>query len=186
VAAAFEAALPVVAEFAELTDFEPPDLPWEEIANVVLMAEAASAFEEFIVSGEASQLTAPEDRTGLLHALALPAVDYLRAMRLRRAGMRQMDALLAGVDAVIAPAQPIVAPPLHRTFAEAFPKERGSLGAIGNLCGLPSITVPCGFGDRGLPVGLEFLGRAWDEGKIAALALHYQTRTSWHRTHPRM
>jgi aspartyl-tRNA(Asn)/glutamyl-tRNA(Gln) amidotransferase subunit A len=70
-------------------------------------------------------------------------------------------------------------------FDTWFGRERGpSLGAAGNLCGVPSITVMNGFGERGLPTGLEFMGRAGSERVLIELAEAYQSATSWHDRHP--
>jgi aspartyl-tRNA(Asn)/glutamyl-tRNA(Gln) amidotransferase subunit A len=186
VATNFAAALDVLADFGKLTEIAlDGDIPWDAAASVVVMAEAAAAFEEFIVSGESKGLTAPEDRVGLHHALALPAVDYLRALRIRRKAMRSLDETLAGFDAVVAPTMPYVAIPLSDRFDTWFGRERGpSLGAAGNLCGVPSITVMNGLGARGLPTGLEFMGRAGSEGTLIELAEAFQSVTDWHDRHP--
>lgn len=185
VAANFEASLAVLGQIGTLEDVSLPDLPWDAAASVVVIAEGAAAFEEFITSGDCAGLTAPEDRVGLYHGLTLPAVDYLRALRLRRVGSRQLDDLIAPFDAIVAPTLPYVATPIDANFATWFGRDRGpSLGAAGNLCGLPSITVPNGFGERGLPTAFEFMGRAYAEDRILAAASAYQTRTDWHRRHP--
>ncbi len=186
VATNFAAALDTLSDFAQLEEVAlPADLPWDAAASVIVMAEAASAFEEFIVSGESQGLTAPEDRAGLHHALALPATDYLRALRVRRKAMRLLDELLTGYDAIVAPTMPYVAIPLADRFDTWFGKERGpSLGAAGNLCGVPSITVMNGLGARGLPTGLEFMSRAGCEGTLLELAGRYQSATDWHDRHP--
>jgi aspartyl-tRNA(Asn)/glutamyl-tRNA(Gln) amidotransferase subunit A len=185
VAAAFEAALEVLRDFATIDEIDLPDLPWEAAATTVVFAEGASAFEDFVLDGGSRGLTAPEDRYGLYEALTIPAVDYIRALRIRRIGSRQIDAILSDYDALLAPTVPFVAPPIESRFAEWWAKDAGpTLGAIGNLCGLPSISVPNGFGERGLPTAMEFLGRAYNEGRIAAAARAYQARTDWHRQHP--
>ena len=112
-------------------------------------------------------------------------MDYLRALRVRRAGGRAMDALLARFDALVAPTYPHVASPIDAPFATYFAREqRRNLGGVGNLCGLPSISVPSGFGERGLPTGLELLGRAWGEARLLAAAAAYQAQTDWHTKHP--
>jgi aspartyl-tRNA(Asn)/glutamyl-tRNA(Gln) amidotransferase subunit A len=130
-------------------------------------------------------LTAPEDRAGLFHGQTIPAVDYLRALRIRRAGGRAMDDLLSRYDALVGPTYPHVASPIDQPFATYFDREqRHNLGGVGNLCGLPSITVPNGFGERGLPTGIEFLGRTYDEERILAAARALQARTDWHKQHP--
>jgi aspartyl-tRNA(Asn)/glutamyl-tRNA(Gln) amidotransferase subunit A len=185
VAANFAASLDVLRGIGTVEEVDLPDLPWDAAASVVVMAEAASAFEEFITSDACSALAAPEDRVGLHHALVLPAVDYLRALRIRRRGTRELDRLLASYDAIVAPALPYVATPIRDHFATWFGRERGpSLGAAGNLCGLPSVSVPNGFGERGLPTALEFMGRAYAEDRILAAAIAYQERTDWHTRHP--
>lgn len=185
VAANFAASLAVLREIGTVEEVVLPDLPWDAAASVVVIAEGTAAFEELITSGEIAGMTAPEDRVGLYHGLTLPAVDYLRALRIRRAGSRQLDALLSGYDAIVAPTLPYVATPIDETFATWFGRDRGpSLGAAGNLCGLPSITVPNGFGERGLPTALEFMGRAYDEHRIVAAARAYQSRTNWHTRRP--
>jgi aspartyl-tRNA(Asn)/glutamyl-tRNA(Gln) amidotransferase subunit A len=186
VATSFAASLDVLSDFGTLEEVSLScEIPWDAAASVVVMAEAASAFEEFLVSGESQGLSAPEDRAGLHHALALPAVDYLRALRIRRKAMRALDETLSGYDAIVAPTMPYVAIPLTDRFDTWFGKERGpSLGAAGNLCGVPSITVMNGLGARGLPTGLEFMGRAGSERVLIALAERYQSATDWHSRHP--
>lgn len=186
VATNFAAALDILSDFGTLEEISlSSEIPWDAAASVIVMAEAASAFEEFIVSGESQGLSAPEDRAGLHHALALPAVDYLRALRIRRKAMRALDDALAGYDAIVAPTMPYVAIPLKDRFDTWFGRERGpSLGAAGNLCGVPSITVMNGLGERGLPTGLEFMGRPGSEQTLLDLAGRYQSVTDWHQRHP--
>ena len=58
------------------------------------------------------------------------------------------------------------------------------LGAIGNLCGLPAISVPCGFTDNKLPFGLQFVGRAMDDAKVVAAGRLFQQHTDWHHKRP--
>ena len=57
------------------------------------------------------------------------------------------------------------------------------MGAVGNLLGLPGITVPNGLAG-GMPTGLLFLGRAYDENRTINAARLYQSRTDWHTHHP--
>ncbi|MCI0351733.1 MAG: hypothetical protein L0Z53_20120, partial [Acidobacteriales bacterium] len=58
------------------------------------------------------------------------------------------------------------------------------LGGIGNLCGLPGISVPCGFTAEKLPVGLQFVGRPLDEQSVLAAANLFQRTSQWHKQHP--
>jgi aspartyl-tRNA(Asn)/glutamyl-tRNA(Gln) amidotransferase subunit A len=181
----FEASLAALAEFADLEEVAIPRLPYDGAASIIVNVEGAAAFEEFIDDGRALQLTAPEDRFGGVAGLTIPAVDYLRALRLRRQAGRQIDEILATYDAIVAPTLPTVASPIDQNFEEYFHRgEAASLGAVGNLCGLPAISVPNGFGDRGLPTGLEFMARAFEDVRVASVAAEYQKRTDWHTRHP--
>lgn len=152
-----EVVIAVLAEFGTVEEVELPSFPWDEAASTVVIAEAASAFEDFVIDGQSAELTASESG-GLYHGLTIPAVDYLRALRIRRIGGKAMDGLLERFDAIVAPTYPNVASPIHQLFSTYFDREhRHNLGGVGNLCGLPSISVPSGFGERGLPTGLQFL-----------------------------
>ena len=185
VAANFEESLKVLADFADLVEVKIPDRPWDEAAGLVITVEAAAAFEEFLASGKAAELTSKEDHVGVFHGLTLPAVDYLRALRLREIGARELDAISSEVDAIVAPTVPYVAIPIDQSFSAYFePGERHTLGGLGNLLGLPSISLPNGFGQRGLPTSLEILGRAYAERVVVALADQFQQRTDWHKKVP--
>jgi aspartyl-tRNA(Asn)/glutamyl-tRNA(Gln) amidotransferase subunit A len=59
------------------------------------------------------------------------------------------------------------------------------MGAIGNGCGLPSISVPDGFTGTGLPTGIQFMGKPYEENTILAIAHAYQEVTDWHKRHPK-
>ncbi len=98
---------------------------------------------------------------------------------------KKIDALFDSYDVLATAAQPIPATPLETNLETdlVFPDP---LGGIGNLCGLPAISVPCGFTPRNLPVGLQFLGRAGDDASVIQAARTYQQRTDWHRRHPKM
>jgi aspartyl-tRNA(Asn)/glutamyl-tRNA(Gln) amidotransferase subunit A len=153
--------------------------------QVILWAEAAATFEEFIDAGLGLELVAPEDRVGMLHGLTVPAVDYLRALRIRTKVAPEVEALMERYDALIAPAYAVVAPPVAGSFHEHFEKHPGEgLSAVGNLYGLPSICLPTGLGTAGLPTAIELLGSAWREPTLIAAGAAYQARTDWHRAPP--
>jgi aspartyl-tRNA(Asn)/glutamyl-tRNA(Gln) amidotransferase subunit A len=162
-----------------------PDMPYNDVAGVIIQAELASAFEELMTSGDVRELTAPEDRVNGLASLALPAHVYLRALRIRRHICVAMDALTAPFDALVAPTLPTVASPIDQRFDTYFNRaNRSPLGAAANVAGLPGIAIPNGFGERGLPTSLTFVGRAWEENSVLAAAKAYQQRTDWHRRTP--
>jgi aspartyl-tRNA(Asn)/glutamyl-tRNA(Gln) amidotransferase subunit A len=185
VRARFEEALDVLRAIGTVEDVTLPAFPYEAITRTILFAEAASAFEGLVEEGALAELTAPEDRYTLYARDAILAKDYIKALRLRAVVAREVDRILGGLDALVAPGRFTVASRLDEPFRSAF---GGTVldptGAIGNAAGLPAVAVPDGFGDRGLPTSLQFVGRAWGENAILAAARAYQARTNWHRQHP--
>jgi aspartyl-tRNA(Asn)/glutamyl-tRNA(Gln) amidotransferase subunit A len=177
----FDASLDVLRDFATLEDAELPDLPYNEVAGVIIQAELSSLFEELMTSGDVRQLTAPEDRINGLASMALPASVYLRALRIRRKISDAMDELCAKYDALVAPTLPNVASPIDQDFNAYFARaNRSPLGGAANAAGLPGIAIPNGFGERGLPTSLSITGRAWSESTLLAIANAVQQRTDWH------
>jgi len=53
-----------------------------------------------------------------------------------------------------------------------------------SLAGLPGMSVPCGFGQNGLPIGLQIIGNYFDEARMLAAAHQYQLATDWHMRSP--
>lgn len=177
--------LEVLGRFGSLAEAELPEFPYNLVASIVISSEMAAAFEGLVTSGDVWEMTAEEDRWGAHAALMIPAKDYINAMRIRAHILGAVDALLAEYDAVVAPTLATVAYPLDtswRDYRRGF--SNGDIGAAGNTAGLPALTVPNGFGEDGLPTGLQFVGRAFEENRLIAAAAAYQKATDWHRRHP--
>jgi aspartyl-tRNA(Asn)/glutamyl-tRNA(Gln) amidotransferase subunit A len=186
VQANYEKACEDLAGVASLEEISLPDFPYTEVYSIILSSEGASAFEDLIDRGVISGLTAPEDRLGGYAGTTVPAVDYLRAMRVRRQINEAIDALFSRFDAVVYPAANTVASPISMNFdvyAEPWSR-RNTLTSLGNLSGQPAISVPTGFGERGLPTGMQIVGREGTENAILAVASAYQGLTKWHDRHP--
>jgi Asp-tRNA(Asn)/Glu-tRNA(Gln) amidotransferase A subunit family amidase len=183
----FEASLAELARHADVTrDVEWPDFPWGASVSAIVGAEGASAFIDLIESGGVKQLKCPADRHGGYAATLIPAVDYLHAMRLRGPMKRAVAALFEKYDAVVAPTRASVAYPADKNFEDVYPGVSGGPPLIpaGNLCGLPALAVPNGFGENGLPTSVSFMGPAFSEAGLVALGNALQTRTDWHTRRP--
>ena len=181
----FARSLEVLLGLGTVEEVALPDLPYDDITRTILFAEAASAFEDLIESGAITGLTAPEDRYTPYARDAILAKDYVKALRLRSAMARAADRVLAPLDALVAPGRATVAAMLGAEVRSAIRgTARDVMGAVGNGAGLPAVAVPNGFGARGLPTSLQFMGRAWEENTILAAARAYQSATDWHRRHP--
>ena len=182
----FEHALRVLEGFATIEEIALPDLPYEAVTRTILNAEAASAFDEFTENGTARELTAPECHYGPYARTAVLAKDYLKALRLRGVICRVVDEAMAPFDAVVAPSRRSPASPIDQEFRKTVPgTARDTMGAVGNGAGLPSISVPNGFTLEGLPTGIQFMGRPYEENAIIAVARAYQSKTDWHIRHPK-
>jgi aspartyl-tRNA(Asn)/glutamyl-tRNA(Gln) amidotransferase subunit A len=162
-----------------------PERPYEPMARIILWAEASSALQDLVESGAIAGLTAPEDRFTPYARDAILAKDYLRALRLRGVVAREIDGILRPYDAIVGASRGAAGARLGAEFRSpvrgGFPDP---LGAIGNAAGLPAVGVPCGFTPDGFPVGLQLMGRAWDENTILAAARAWQARTDWHLRRP--
>jgi aspartyl-tRNA(Asn)/glutamyl-tRNA(Gln) amidotransferase subunit A len=190
----FLRALDVLRTFAAVDEVAFPDLPFGAAVDVIVSADAASAFRGIIESGVVKQLQDPADRLGGFASMMTLAVDYVDAMRLRVKMRASLDELLSRYDAVIAPTYGSTAEPVGYDFdkppgpaptpsPENAPRAPATVPA-GNLAGLPALCVPMGLGRNGLPTSLQFLGRAFSEPTLLALADRYQQATDWHLKRP--
>lgn len=182
----FLASLDVLRRFASVEmDVKMPDFPYGPAVGTIVDAEGASAFRDLIESGRVSELASPEGRVGGYGASLVTAVDYLHAMRMRVPMRRAWDEMFKKVDVVVAPSRSTVSYPVDKTFDRAYPgiTATSPIGAS-NLVGVPAISVPNGFGQGGLPTGIQFVGLAWGERELLELAVAYQTETDWHRRKP--
>jgi aspartyl-tRNA(Asn)/glutamyl-tRNA(Gln) amidotransferase subunit A len=181
----YQRSLDVLRKQADFTEVELPDLPYSAVAGTFIDCEMAAAFEGLVNSGDIWEMTAPEDRWGAHAPLFIPAKDYINAQRIRPYIQRAMDRLLEPFDALVVPTLSTVANPIAEDFNAYHRRWRGkTVGGAENAAGIPAITVPNGFGERGLPTAIKFVGRAWDEDRILAVARWYQGKTDWHTETP--
>jgi aspartyl-tRNA(Asn)/glutamyl-tRNA(Gln) amidotransferase subunit A len=117
-------------------------------------------------------------------------VEYVAARRLLRRAKSELGVLLQRLDAIVAPSIPIAATPVGAERAQVGDAEETVRSALlrlnrpANFCGLPAITVPCGFTAAGLPVGLQFIGAAHAESAILRIAHLYERAHDWCSRHP--
>ena len=170
---------------ADIEEVQFSDLPHEEIVQTIWFAEASSAFEEIVDSGMLADLTAPEDRYGFYPRVAVLAKDYIKAMRLRKLLAENADQVMSPFDALVGPSRDGTVAPLDRDFRSVAPHSAiHTMLLVGNLAGIPAISVPSGFSLEGLPMGIQFMGRAYEENTILTVARAYQSLTDWHERHP--
>jgi Asp-tRNA(Asn)/Glu-tRNA(Gln) amidotransferase A subunit family amidase len=145
--------------------FSPSDL------LTILTSEAAAAFDEFTRSGADDQMVwqAEEAWPNTFRATRLvPAVEYIRANRLRTQLMQSMATVMQSVDLYV------------------HPSLGGQSLTITNLTGHPTVALPSGFREDGTPMSISFTGQLFQEGELLALAQAWQRATGYHLRHPRL
>ena len=186
VAKAADAAEKIVKKyFHGVKNAKLPDGPFEDAGNVIVAVEGASSFRSLIRSGQVSELADPLGRIAGYVNEQFSGADYVQALRVREILQKKMEELFDAFDLLVTVTQPVAATPLETNLETqlAFPDP---LGGIGNLCGLPALSVPCGFTEKNLPVGLQFMARAGDDVAVIQGARTYQLHSDWHRRHPKI
>jgi aspartyl-tRNA(Asn)/glutamyl-tRNA(Gln) amidotransferase subunit A len=162
-----------------------PAGPWDDAANLTMAVEGAASFRDLIRSGQVSELADPLCQINGYINESYTAADYVLAQRIREQLQRKMLALFDTFDILAAPTLPIAATTLDTNLETAL-SYPDPMGAIGNLCGLPAISVPAGFTDKHLPVAIQFVSKAGDDFATIVAARTWQSKTDWHRRHPRI
>jgi aspartyl-tRNA(Asn)/glutamyl-tRNA(Gln) amidotransferase subunit A len=112
---------------------------------------------------------------------------YLRAQKVRTLIRQDFMRALEEVDALVAPVAPTAAFKLGEKSDDPLAMYLSDIYTISiNLAGLPGISVPCGFTRGGLPVGLQVIGRPFQEVDVLAIAHAYEQGHDWHTRHPNL
>lgn len=190
VRAAVERALGVFAEAgAEVRHISIPELEHDTVGHVmrILLPEATHLHRAWLDDRRADYSETVLER---LHAgRKVPATDYFEALEARDRLRDRIEGVQRDVDLLILPTMPVVATPLEETTVEVEPDEEG-LTALNrmvspfNLTGQPAVSLPCGFTRAGLPIGLQLVGRHFEEGTVLRAGHAFQLRTNHHRRTP--
>ena len=164
--------------------------PPEAVAALlaILMPEATVYHLPWLREQSESYSSAVRERLEL--GAVTPAVSYIQAQQVRRRIIDEFLTAMEPVDLLITPTGPTAATLLEGdliTGDEADPQVLAALihfcGPF-NLTGFPAVSVPCGFTASGLPIGMQLIGKPWEEGPLLAAAHAYEQVTDWHRRVP--
>jgi aspartyl-tRNA(Asn)/glutamyl-tRNA(Gln) amidotransferase subunit A len=156
--------------------------------QIVLTVEAAAFHKAWML--ERPQDYGAQVLMRLQNGLAIPAVTYLEAMRWRGIALAEHLAAIQDVDAVLAPAAPMAAPTIaesdvgNSANAEAVIQRLTRFTRPVNYLGLPSLAVPAGFTQAGLPVAMQLMGRPFDEALLLRIGAAFQRATDFHTRRP--
>jgi aspartyl-tRNA(Asn)/glutamyl-tRNA(Gln) amidotransferase subunit A len=192
VRAAVEAATTLLGRAG--ADVDQVSLPLLERAGAVFMAladsEGAGLHHTWLRTRGAEYDRGTRRR--LLAASLVPAAAYHQAQRARALIRVAMSDALARHDLLVLPTAPTAAPPIAAGRAPIESREeaarrfftRRAYGSPASLAGTPGISVPCGFTAAGLPIGLQIVGRPFDEPAVLRVAHAYEQATEWRRRRP--
>jgi len=130
--------------------------------RVVMNVECASFHEQFHATH--AEDYGPRVRSGIEMGMLIPATKYLQAQRLRRQFRQDMVQMVGQVDVVITPATPAPAPKDRNTTGDA------AFQVPWTTSGLPTITLPSGLSEDGMPLALQLGGLPFEEGKLLGIA----------------
>ena len=110
---------------------------------------------------------------------------YLQAQKIRRLIARDFEKAFSQVDFICGPTAPTTAFELGARTDDPVQMYLGDVFTIpAPLAGLPALSIPCGFDEKGLPVGLQLTGRHFSEALLLGVAHAYQQASDWHRRVP--
>jgi len=112
---------------------------------------------------------------------------YVKALKVRRLVKKDYDDALATCDVVMGPTTPTAAFKVGEKSDDPLAMYLSDVYTVScNLAGIPGLSVPCGFTKSGLPIGLQLLGKPFDEEKLLRVARMYESATDWHTRRPKV
>lgn len=189
VAAALDATIDTFRKLgARIVEVDLPDQTLVAAAALIVLAvEATSTHAAWLRER-------PDDygswvRARLENGLAYSAVEYLEALRWRGPALAAHLAAIGDADVILAPASREPAPTLEETDVGGPNAEATIVGITRfmrqvNYLGLPSLVVPAGRSEAGLPIGMQLIGRPFGDETVAALGIALQTVTDHHKHVP--
>ncbi|UZE48670.1 amidase [Rhodopseudomonas sp. P2A-2r] len=158
--------------------------------QLLIVTEAAAIHKRWMV--ERPQDYGPQILARLQNGFGISGVTYLETMRWRGPALAAHLAAVAGVDAVLAPVSPAAAPTILETDvgnsldAEAMIQRVTRFTRPINYLGLPALSIPTGFTSSKLPIGMQLIGRPFDEATVLTIGAAFQRATDFHTQCPEL
>jgi aspartyl-tRNA(Asn)/glutamyl-tRNA(Gln) amidotransferase subunit A len=159
----------------------PPLVEFNAVGWIVLMAEAFAIHRRWLPERFRDYGEYLRDRLSL--AALVSAADYLEAQRRRRELCATVAAAMTRCDLLLTAAQATEAPPIDRVGKwSAF--ETPGFTMPFNLTGQPALALCCGFGEHGLPVAAQLVGRLWEDATVLRAGVAYEQASGWRQRRP--
>lgn len=174
-----------------ITEVDIPGLEYllESFFSIVTAEAATFHFEAF---RETPHLYNDDVRQLLEQGNLTLATTYINAQRSRSVVIDGFRQAFQNIDVLVTPGLPVTAPRVGqtaydwKTSDEPVFRAHARYNCPFNLAGLPAATVPCGFASDCLPVGLQIIGKPFQEVTVLRVADAFQRLTDWHNVHPRI
>ena len=114
------------------------------------------------------------------------STEYILARRTQAEIQKRCELFFESYDYLIVPTTPIAAPTIEGHDAVEQAGRLTRFTAPFNLTGLPALSIPCGFTNEGLPIGLQIIARAWGDAKVLNAGYAYEQATEWHGVFPKI
>jgi aspartyl-tRNA(Asn)/glutamyl-tRNA(Gln) amidotransferase subunit A len=128
---------------------------------------------------------------GLLEGVLLYlASDYLQGQRVRALIRQSLRTVFGQVDLLVSPSAPLVATPIGQLETDIRGRRvsvlyvAARLTCVANLTGEPACSVPCGFTKAGLPIGLQVIGRRYDDVTVLRASAAFEAAQPWAQRRP--
>jgi aspartyl-tRNA(Asn)/glutamyl-tRNA(Gln) amidotransferase subunit A len=165
---------------------EKTDLSWlKELAlanGQITLADAAAFHRERLM--EHPDWFGSDVLQRLQNGAALSSSEYALARKIQAEGRRRFEMFFEKFDILLIPSTPVPAPTIDGTEALHAARQLTRFTAAFNLTGLPAMSVPCGFTEAGLPIGLQIVSRHWGESKVLQAGYAFEQATNWHERVP--
>lgn len=158
------------------------------IASIIQMVEA-TAYHSELIRKDGTKIYPPV-RIRLEAGIFISATEYVQAQRARTLFFRESMKLFEKIDLLVTPTVPITAFPFGKTFLLINDQKFNVISLLThftrpfNLNGFPAISIPCGFSNKDLPIGLQIIGRPFDESTVLRAGYTFEQSTEWHLRRP--
>jgi aspartyl-tRNA(Asn)/glutamyl-tRNA(Gln) amidotransferase subunit A len=149
---------------------------WGEAGTQIALAEARRYHESQGYYPARAEEYGEDVRKRLEQGATVRAIDYLQAMETRERATAEFDAAFDAADVIVAPATPTPATRIGESMVKIRGEEETVRSAMvrlsrpANVSGNPAISIPCGWTKNGLPIGLQLIGKRWDEPALLQIA----------------
>ena len=158
--------------------------------QLMIATEAAAIHKRWMI--ERPQDYGPQILARFQNGFAVSGVSYLESLRWRGPALAAWLAAVTGTDAVLAPVSPSAAPTIAESDVGAAPGAEAMIQRLTrftrpvNYLGLPSLSIPAGFSINKLPIGMQLIGRSFEEASLLTIGAAFQRATDFHNKCPEL